>query len=124
MRTPLFCTRWCGSIRSYSAIFCWGNVPIAFSAVSVAARTHMAKIHCGHSILCSAFGLPLPLPAPRSGCQQLVDLAAVHVDDLELPAVAGEALASLRNMLEQGESKARDGGIIAIGRQVQTKSVL
>ena len=44
------------------------------------------------------FALRGPLAGP--GGDQLVDLAAIHVDDLERPAVVPELLAGLRQMLE------------------------
>src|SRR5690348_11349329 len=59
----------------------------------------------------------------RAGGDQLVDLAAVHVDDLERPAVVAELLAGVRQVLEDRQGKARDGRIIPLLRKVHAKPV-
>ena len=46
--------------------------------------------------------------------QQLVDLAAIHVDNLEPPALLAEMLAFIGQAAQHGEGEARDGRIIAI----------
>ena len=45
--------------------------------------------------------------------QQLVDLAPVHVDHLELPALVGEYLALFGQMLEYGQGETCGGGKFA-----------
>src|SRR3546814_8356448 len=46
--------------------------------------------------------------------EQLVDLASIHIDDLETPALVCEALALLRQMLQDRQRVARGDRIVAV----------
>src|SRR4051794_26195032 len=60
------------------------------------------------------FDLRLGFLFLRARGDQLVDLAPVHVDDLERPAVVLEGLAGLGKMLEDGQRESGNGRIIAV----------
>src|SRR3546814_12896780 len=55
------------------------------------------------------------------GDEQFVDLAPVHVDDLEAPALVGECLALGRQMLQDRKRMARRGRIVAILAQLDVE---
>src|SRR3546814_17593240 len=51
---------------------------------------------------------------PQFADQQLVDLAPVHVDDFETPALVDEALALLRQVLQDRQRVTSGGCVIAV----------